>query len=358
VLAVLLCAMGGMWFLLSLDSGFARLDKGLKWLLGVPCLLFLVAFPPRPQAFFAGLPIGCTGMGLLALWQAWGQDLERASGFTNAIQWGNVALLLGCLNAVQLVVFWRQHGWRWRAFMGLAIALALCASLLSQSRGGWVALAALIPMGLLLVWRIRRRLFGRLLAAALVLVAVLALLLGTAPRLRERVDLAATEVIGFVEKGREDTSLGLRLAQYRLVAELIPQKPWLGWGAHGYVDEVHRRVDRGELVPEMTRYPQVHNDLLDVWVKVGLGGLLLQAGLYAAVFLLFWPGAGRLRHHGEDSPAWHDALALRTMGSALVVAYLVFGMSQPFFNHNSGIMTFVFYVAVLWAALRGVEERR
>lgn len=358
LIAALLCAMGGMWFLLSLDSGVARMDKGLKWLLGVPCLFFLAAFAPRAQAFFAGLPIGCAGMGLLALWQTWGQGLERATGYTNAIQWGNVALLLGCLNAVQMVVFWRQRGGPWRALMGVATALALCASLLSQSRGGWLALGALIPMGLLLVWRIRRGLFGRLLVASVLLVAVLAVLLGTAPRLRERVDLAATEVMGFVEKGREDTSLGLRLAQYRLVFELIPQKPWLGWGAHGYVDEVQRRVERGELVPEMTLYPQVHNDLLDVWVKVGMGGVLLQGGLYALLLILFWPRAHRLCRHKEDTPGWRDALALRAMGSALVVAYAVFGMSQPFFNHNSGIMTFVFYVAVLWAALRGVEAQR
>lgn len=357
-LALLLGAMGFMWFLLSLDSGFARADKGLKWLLGVPCLLFLTTFAPRPQAFFAGLPIGCIGMGLLALWQAWAQGMERATGFTNAIQWGNVALLLGCMNAVQLVVFWRQHGWAWRSLMALAVGLALCASLLSQSRGGWVALAALIPMALLLAWRIRRRLFGRLLAASVVLVAVLAVLLATAPRLRERVDLAALEVKSFVEHGQEDTSVGLRLTQYRLVAELIPQKPWLGWGAHGYVDEVQRRVHRGELAAEMTRYPQVHNDLLDVWVKVGLVGLLLQLALYGWALRLFWPGARRLQLHAEDTLPWRDALALRIMGSVLVVAYVVFGLSQPFFNHNSGIMTFVFYVAVLWAALRGVEARR
>lgn len=49
-------------------------------------------------------------------------------------------------------------------------------------------------------------------------------------------------------------------------------------------------------------------------------------------------------------------LALRVMGCVVPVAYLVFGMSQPFFNHNSGIMCFVFYVAVLWSALQGVER--
>ena len=46
-LALLLLGMGGLAFLLSLDLGASRWDKALKWWLGVPCLLYLVACPPR-----------------------------------------------------------------------------------------------------------------------------------------------------------------------------------------------------------------------------------------------------------------------------------------------------------------------
>ncbi len=355
-LALLLCAMGGMWFLLSLDTGAGRWDKGLKWLLGVPCLLFAVAFPPRPEAFRRGLPIGCAGMGLLALWQVAGQGLERATGYTNAIQWGNLALLLGCLHAVQLALFWREHRWPWRIALVLAAVLALVASLLSQSRGGWLALCALVPVLLVLAWRIDRHAFGRLLLGAGLGLAALVLVLATAPPLRDRVDLAASEISGFLTEGKGDNSVGLRLVQYQLVAELIPQKPWLGWGAHGFVQEMQRRVDQGTLPPVIMGYPQVHNDLLDVWVKVGVGGLLLQMALYGWVFAMFWPRGRRLQRLVPGSPAWREALALRTMGCLVPVAYFVFGLSQPFFNHNSGIMGFVFYVTVLWGALRGVEQ--
>jgi len=34
VLSLLLVGMGCMWFLLTLDTGMSRWDKGLKWLLG------------------------------------------------------------------------------------------------------------------------------------------------------------------------------------------------------------------------------------------------------------------------------------------------------------------------------------
>lgn len=355
-LALLFVGMGGMWFLLSLDMGTARWDKGLKWMLGAVSLLFVVAYPPRPRAFTFGLPIGCIGMGVLALWQTQGLGMARATGYTNTIQWGNLALMLACLAVVPLVVFWRVHSKPWRALMGVGIALALSASLLSQSRGGWVALVAVLVLWVVVVSRIRPRLLVPLLAWAAGLLVVLALVLGLTPRFKERIDLAATEVSGYVEAGKENTSVGLRLAQYDLVAQLIPQKPWLGWGAHGYVAELQRRVDAGEYVKEMLHYPQIHNDFLDVWVKVGVLGVLLQATLFGWVLAMFWPTRARLGRYVEDSPPWRDALALRVMGCVVPVAYLVFGMSQPFFNHNSGIMCFVFYVAVLWSALQGVER--
>jgi len=355
-LALLMLGMGGMWFLLSLDTGFGRWDKGLKWMLGALCLLFAVQYPPRPRAFMLGLPIGCIGMGVLGLWQTLGQGMERATGYTNAIQWGNLALLLACLSAVPLLVFWHAYRRPWRVLMGVAIGLGLAASLLSQSRGGWLALGGVLALWLLLAGRLRPRMLGSLLAGAAGLLLVLALVLGLTPRFKERIELATTEISGYVEAGQENTSLGLRLAQYSLVAQLIPQKPWLGWGAHGFVAEMQRRVDAGEYVPQMMGYPQIHNDFLDVWVKVGIGGVLLQASLFAWVLGLFWPSRARLGRHAEDSPAWREALALRTMGCVVPVAYAVFGMSQPFFNHNSGIMIFVFYVAILWSALQGVER--
>ncbi len=355
-LALLFAGMGCMWFLLSLDHGAARWDKGIKWLLGIPCLLFVVAYPPPPKAFIAGVPLGCIGMGGLAVWQTVGQGLERATGFTNAIQWGNLALLLACMALVCVGVLWRLRSWAWRAMLCGAVVAGIGASLLSQSRGGWLALLLVFPVLLLQVRQIRPQWFRPLLALSVAAVVVVAAILVFTPSLNERMALAVTEVEIYLSTGNGNTSIGNRLDQYRLVAQMIPQKPWWGWGAHGFVEEMQRRVAHGEFAQLLLRYPQVHNDFLDVWVKVGLWGVLLQACLFAYVLYLFWPSPARLQQWPEGSDDWHHALALRVMGSLVPVCYGVFGMSQPFFNHNSGIMFFVFYVAVLWAAVRGLER--
>ena len=356
VLTLLLLGMGLMWFGLSLDTGWGRWDKGGKWLLGALCLQYVVAFAPHPRAFFYGLPLGCMGMGVLAFWQVWGLGWERAGAHTNEIQWGNGALLLACFCGVSLAVFWQQLRWPWRGVQLLAMGLGLSASLLSQSRGGWLALLALLALWWLVVWRIRPQLLGRLTALSLGLLLALALVLATVPRFQERIALAQTQISAYFVDGVGETSLGVRLQQYQLATQLIPQKPWLGWGAQGFVQEMQRRVTSGEYTPAMVHYPEIHNTFLDAWVKVGLVGLLMQLALFAWLLYLFWPSRARLARFVSDSPDWRTALALRVMGCSMAVAYVVFGMTQPFFNHNSGVLPFIFYTAVLWAGLLGLER--
>ena len=229
-------------------------------------------------------------MGALAAWQVWGPGLERATGYTNAIQWGNLALLLACLAAVPLALYWRQHRWPWRAGMALAVALGFAASLLSQSRGGWLAVAAVFPLWLWLAWRLRPQRFGRVLAALALALAALVLVLSFTPRFKDRVGLAATEISGYVHEGQENTSLGLRLAQYQLVARMIPQKPWLGWGTGAYHGEFCRIATTPEWCAAGSFHP--HNQFLFFMIEHGLPGLVAFAGVFVSAL---WQARGMER---------------------------------------------------------------
>src|SRR5690606_20936253 len=109
VLLLLFAAMACMWFELSaLEDPVGRWDRPIKFVLGAVWLLFAVAHPPRPMAFFWGLAVGAAGAGLTGLWQVHVQALPRATGYTNASQWGNLALLMATLLAVQAGVHWQQ----------------------------------------------------------------------------------------------------------------------------------------------------------------------------------------------------------------------------------------------------------
>lgn len=357
LLAGLFVAMAVMWYFLSaLDGGTGVFDRPTKFILGAVSLLFAMCYPPTARVFFWGIPLGSAGAGFMALWQVCVQGMERATGYTNAIQWGNMALLLACFSCLYAIFYWRERSWLWRLLVLAAAALGALASLLSGSRGGWLALVPVLPMLMVLVRMYRARYFGRLLMGCAALLVALAVVMAFLPRFSERVDEVYLDVSTYLKTGNSDTSLGTRLEQYRLAFRMIGEKPWLGWGMHGYVEEMHRRVDSGAYGRSIREYNFIHNDFLDIWVKLGVPGVLLQAALFVALLCLFWPSRRRMARWAPDSAAWREAMLLRVLGSLTPAMYLAFGMSQQFFVHNSGIVFFVFLVVVLWSSLNGLER--
>ena len=355
-LALVLLGMAVLWLELTTQQGFHRWDRPIKWALGALCLFYAAACAPRPSAFFFGLPIGCIGMGGLALWQVFGQGMERATGYTSAIPWGDTALLLACFNGVYAAIFWKEHGWPWRLLQIIAVMAGVSASLLSQARGGWLALLLAFPMLLLVGWQLRSRFFRPLIALLSSLMIALLVIIASVPSLRAHVDKAATEITQFYHGHNVNTSLGIRLEQYRLAFEVIPKKPLLGWTRKGFVEETERLVAAGEYDPSIIEYKDfIHNELLDNWAKTGIPGVLMQLALYGVPLFLFWPSAKRLQLISAGQPL-RQALALRVMGSLMSVMYFGFGLTMPFFNHNSGTVFFIFCLICLWSALQGVER--
>ncbi|MEG2964537.1 MAG: ligase, partial [Janthinobacterium sp.] len=73
-----------------------ELDMPLRTLLAMPVLLLLIAYPPRPAAWWSGLAIGAISGAALALWQLLALDMDRPQAATsNAIHYGNVSMLFG-----------------------------------------------------------------------------------------------------------------------------------------------------------------------------------------------------------------------------------------------------------------------
>lgn len=354
-------AMGLLWCVLSDPrESMGQWDRPIKFWLGALCGLFIASQPPlpRPRPVFWGLLAGCLGAGLVALWQVHAEGAPRASGFpsgrTNAIQWGNLALLLGAMLALQLAALWRQLPRLAVWCAAVAALLAVNASVLSQSRGGWLALLLALPLGL---WLLRRVHPGRIAAIAAVLVAALAVLTAMNWQVvEERWERMHDEVAQYDTRGEADNSVGQRLEHWRFAWQVGMERPLTGWGMAGYMREKAARVAAGQYERSIMEYIYVHNELLDIFVKTGLGGVLLMLCFYGVPAALFWPGRRRMQAlAGAPEAVRAQVLALRLSGLAIPVLYAGFGITQVFFAHNSGIMFYIFMNMVVWAALLGVQ---
>ena len=358
-LVLSIVVMGFVWLLDSSDGAWrwGALDRPSKYLLALPCLFFLLAYAPNPRWLWTGITLGALGSGGIALYQIGVLHLPRAAGYTNAIQYGNLCVLLALMCLVLLAT--RPPGvqtWH-RLVMAVGVVLGLVGSVLSQSRGGWVALALIFPaLALVLRPYIGWRQFAAGTAALLCALSVLVFV--QRHGLEERLDMAVTEAQQFEQKGDAVSSVGQRLAHWQLAWDMGLARPLLGWGKSGYDAEKQRQVNAGQAHPFLLEFAHVHNEVLDLFAKHGLLGVLALLLFYGVPLALFWPTRARVMVPATNGGMQLDrtALALHLVGWTVPVAYIAFGLTQVFFAHNSGNVFYLFMVMLVHSCLQARQH--
>lgn len=316
----------------------------------VPFLLLFLGvwavrrYKPSVVYLWMGLAIGAIGAAALAGYQAVVHGL-RAEGYNHAIQFGNVALLMGVLCLVRLLTV---RGSKWLdVLMFLGFCAGLAASVWSQTRGGWLAVA-LIFMWMIFKatkgWHIAKRL-----AAGLALLCALAIpALQPNGIVQNRVLTAVNEVQLYLQSGTQATSVGARLAMWQFAVKDIADAPLVGQGAQGWLRNRDKAIENKQLDPFIQNFNQLHNEYLDVAYKTGLLGLLALLVLYMVPMLWFFKPY--LHGYGQNTKA------LAMGGMVLPMMYMDFGLTQAFLSHNSGRMVFVSLLMCLGALVLNAAE--
>ena len=327
----------------AVELGSRGFDRPLRFLLAIPVLLLILRYPPRLSWLWGGLALGAIGAGSLALWMKLVEGVVRVGGFLHVIQFGNLSMLMGvlCFAGLGWAVVQRQRH-AWVALLLLGALIGMLGSVMSGSRGGWV--------GLPVVAYVLYRGYGRQLpmaikagavGAALALVATVYLLPQTG--VQQRVEAAVSDISHYVSGTETDTSLGLRFEMWRGAAQLIAERPLLGWGEAGYREALGELGEQGVISPVAAEFGHAHNEFIDAFAKRGLVGLAVLLMLYMIPMRMFAPS---LSH--PDLPTRSLAVA----GTLLPVAFIDFGLSQTFLAHNSGATFYAFWLAVLWGSYR------
>lgn len=294
------------------------------WLIPFAMIILCRQMPPLHTTALAAA-IGCFAALALAVWQVFIAQLERAEGFLHVIQFGNLVLLQGLLCLTLAVCLPKS-----RLLLLAAFIAALLASLLSGSRGGWVAL---LPVALLL-WLLpaRRRLprhFARYCLAATLAAMALVLLTPIDDKIHVRL-AAAWHDIALYRGGEVNTSLGLRFEMWRSAWDMLQAHPWVGVGHQGVHQWLLDGIARGTLHPALAEFRHLHNDFIDAFAR---GGILGGTSLLALFAGLAW-------HYARHWRRTRSPYAL--LGLVILTAFVAFAMSQSVLRHNSGVMVFLF----------------
>lgn len=331
------------------------LDRCIKYLLVVLSLPALLAQRPSAAALRWGCIAGAVGAGLTGLWEVVVLQLPRADGYTNAIQFGNLALLLGVWCGI-----WALHApsllARLAGYLGALAGLG--ASLASGSRGGWITLPVLLLLGF---WLSRRPVHRGALQHSLRAVGatvLVCLAVSLLPPVQQRVELAVQEYQRQTQNF-DNTSIGLRMSFWRLAVEQGKAHPWVGAGQAEYERRQREAVARREMPSDAVQLNHAHNESLDMFAKRGLLGVIGLLGFYLVPALLFWRCLRSLRDDGSADASVRRAAAL--CGLTTVIGYLGFGMTQVMFAHNNGnlmyLLSISIWLAVCWYGARPSVSR-
>lgn len=341
-------ALVGLFEAWSDEQGLRGVDKPLRFLLVIPVLALILAYPPRLGWLWSGLALGGMAVGSWAAWQKLFSGVERAGGYTHVIQFGNISMLTGilCLAGMGWAMV-QPNRKQWLLLLGLGALGGVLGSLFSGSRGGWVGL----PVVLWVLYRgYGRDLTTPLKIGALAIVIVGVLCVYAVPQLgvQQRVHQAFDDIERYVSGESRTSSVGARFEMWKGASHLIIEKPLLGWGHNGYQQGMQSLADAGVIDPGVLQFGHAHNEFIDTTAKRGILGLIALLFLYLVPMRLFM----RQLH----SPNL-ELRSLAVAGALLPVAYIDFGLSQVFLAHNSGVMIYTFWLVVLWGSYQACQRQ-
>lgn len=295
-------------------------------------------YKPRVEWFWCGLALGSVGAAAISGYQALALGW-RAQGYTNSIQFGNIAMLLGVLCMVRALLVLNLS--LLNQLMWIGFISGFVASAWSQTRGGWLAVV------LVFIWILvnATRKWSPIKRWATFLIFTLFLVISVHRPdgvVHEKVTESLSQVKAFLDNGEQKNSVGVRLALWSAGIQGVAQAPWFGSGNQGWANIRGNAISDGRLMEEAKVFEHLHNDYLNALVKRGFIGVLLLTILYFGPTLLFF--RPYLKHSSLD------VRALAMCGVVVPLMFINFGLTQTFLSHNSGRVV----LCSLWMCVAGL----
>jgi len=323
----------------------SRADRFINLLMAIPVFMLFKAVRVSEKYIWTGLVAGTLIAASVGLFQVYGGSLQpRATGEVHPIIFGDLALMMGVMSLAGFDWFKRQH----QALVLiplLSLVAGLAASVLSLSRGGWVALP--LVTFVFIAYLMRYLSWKKLvLVFLLVMLAISSIYLVPQTGVQQRVKVTVDNINGYmssqsISDSVRSTSIGARFEMWQAAIDIFQQHPLLGSGWGEYNQKARELVERGLYNESIADFSHPHNQFLSALAKGGLLALLAMLLLFllpAAIFL-------RCLQHAGEPERERAALA----GMLLLVGFIGFSLSEAILERSRSVIFFSFYLAIFMA---------
>lgn len=352
-LVAVLVFFGSIWWLSVLTDGSLPLivDAGFRHLYFWPFvaaffLIVLRVFTPAPDWFWLGVCFGGASAGLIAIYERVFIGLSRADNGINAIPFGNLSLLMGALSLVACIYYIQKRPKFHYGLISFAMCgafLGLLASLLSGTRGGWVA----IPFLAALLFSATNNLIKpktRNISIVVMVLFVVAIIAYPSSGIWLRIVAIFDDIYQYFINNNADTSLGTRFELWRAGWIMFIENPIMGVGESGVQDNLPSLVAREIAFERGSVLPQLHSDIIDTLARRGLLGatsLLLMYVVFASTF-------------AKKALKTNDKVNVKLLavsGMMVIIAFFDFGLSQSMFRDLRAFSGFLGFSVAIWGCL-------
>ncbi len=327
-----LYAVGG--FLLRTDAVANMMERPSRMLFAVSALMLVLVVKPDRRALWWGVIGGALAGLLLVGYQRVELALDRPGGLINAITFGDLSLCMGLIAMSAAIDLRSTHRALWPSIGALA---GLVGSIMTGTRGGWVALALAAFLFIKYSHMLSSRRVRALIVLSFALMAATYFIPDTG--VRERVAQGVHDIRTYFAGGSVFTNVGIRLELWKGAAMLIAERPWFGFD--DYSESMSVFVAQGKLDPVVLPMPHLHNDALQALVTGGVFGFLAWLAILVAPFVFF---ARSLGLHANASRA---QFALALAGMLVVASYFSFGLTEVIFWSMKGCLFYALMIFLL-----------
>lgn len=289
-----------------------------------------------------GFPLATiTAFVLIMSGESYNNSSRAGLYFINEIHFGDLTLILGVLSALSINWGTRDSIYT-LLFKIIGLFAGLVDSMLSGSRGGWLAIPFII-----LIWMIykdHKPLFVKLTIAIVGSTLISLFSYFFIHSIHVRLNDVYSDLASF-SQGNIDTSIGIRLQLWKAALHLFAENPIFGVGAEGFSRAMDTLSQSGYITSTAAQLGkgEVHNQILASLVRFGIFGLISILAVYLVPFYIFMRAA-RIGNSQQRTAA--------IMGMCLTLGFFIFGLTAEIFDLK---MTAAFYsltVSVLLAAAK------
>jgi len=313
------------------------LDSPSRLILAIPVFIYIRKVGLDVDSIWVGSAIGSILAGVYAYYQHTILGNDMAGGFTSHIYFGQIALILTLFSFIGLLM--NKKLWV-RGVLLIAVIVGFYAVLSSGSRGGWVALPAVIALFLSI--KTVRSSFGKKVIYIGVLMSILYAAYQS-PQLpvKSRVDATVNNVIAYYQEGKVNTSSGFRLEMWKAAWLMTEDSKFLGVGEAQYHTNLEKLIKEGKVYKGLDYFSAPHSQYFNSLSEQGAAGLLT---LFLMMLIPLKVALNKMKENKE----------IKFIGlfiAILIISYLDFMLTMETLERQLMVLIYAFIISILVGVL-------